>query len=197
VFTNFKSFINFDGGIMKKKKGFELSTSFLVTLILSITILSMGIYFLRKVFYSSEDITKIPVQRFYSQVENIMCDSSQRVCVGTNNKEIPVGKYAVYTLNVQNHFNEEKKFSVGIQLKNGVKTNKDPIKDEDWSKIKYLLPKKEYNIKGYDNERIPIAIQPSSGSIRGTYTIKIEVNYTDSSGNVQNYGNEIIYAVVI
>ncbi|MGB9749009.1 MAG: hypothetical protein ACP5OZ_02340 [Candidatus Woesearchaeota archaeon] len=182
---------------MKAKKGFELSTSFLVTLILSITILSMGIYFLKRVFNSSEDITKMPIENFNKQIENILCDANIKVCVGTNNKEIPVGKYAVYTLNIQNHFDKEKTFSVKATVKNGVKKDGSTIREEDWKKIKYLVPKKEYKIKGYDNERVGVAVQPSLGSIRGTYTIKIEVNYKDDSGVEQNYGNEIIYAIVV
>ncbi|MEM2121691.1 MAG: hypothetical protein QXU20_03500 [Candidatus Woesearchaeota archaeon] len=178
-----------------KKKGFELSTSFLVTLILSITILSMGIYFLRNVFRNSEDITKMPVENFEKQIENILCDSSQRVCVGTNRKEIPVGKYAVYTLNIQNHFASKKKFLINVQVKNGFKPNKDPI--DDYSKIKHLVPKKEYEINGYDNQRVAIAVQPTLGSVRGTYTIKIEVKYVDDNGEEKDYGNEIIYAIVV
>jgi hypothetical protein len=178
------------------KKGFELSASFLVTLILSITILSMGIYFLRKVFYSSEDITKTPVERFNKEIENIMCDSSLKVCVGTNTKEIPVGKHAVYTLNIQNHFSEKKTFTVSIEVKNGFKKDDTPIEDDYLKKIKFLTPKKEYKIEGYDNERIAVVVQPSLGSIRGTYKLLIKVKY-DDNGAEKDYGSEIIYAKVV
>ncbi len=178
-------------------KGFELSTNFLVTLILSITVLSFGIYFARNVFHHSEDITKIPYEDFEKEIENVLCSKTQKVCVGQQSKEVYVGKHVVYTLVIQNFFDSEKTFEISMSRENAFTTKNNPITDnEKLEKIQFLIPRKKYKIQPYDFVRVPIVVQPNYGALHGKYLLKIHVSYESDSGNLEDYDNELIYVVV-
>ncbi len=182
------------------KKGFEVSVNFIVMLILSITALSLGIYFVKHLYSSSQDITKIPLKNFYSKLEDIGCDSTQRVCVGQNRKVVAVGKSVVYTLIINNHFSDEREFEITMEPTKGFKPNGDAIENFDSIKGKIKsITKSRVTIDRYSKEKIPIAVQPWFGTPHGTYNILVTVKDKDPSkddSDFEDYAKVYLYLVV-
>ncbi len=175
---------------VKNKKGIELSVNFIVMLILSLSALSLGLYFARSVFRTSNDITKTPVNKFYSQLETMSCDSTQPICIGTNRKETHVGGYVVYTLVINNQFKDKKDFNVGIKVNKGF--SKDHKEITDLSNIR-TLTRQFVEIDSYSHERVPVTVQPWYGTKHGVYSILVNVTYSDDNGNKKPYGVEYVY----
>ena len=185
----FKSRIN--------KHGFELSVNFIVMLILSISALSLGIFFARNVFKTSNDITKTPVSQFESQLETLSCDSTQPICIGLNKKEVAVGRYVVYTLVINNQFKEAKTFHVHVKVSKGLSIRtKEPLSATDLSRVK-IATRKVVNMDSYSSEKVPIAVQPTYGTKHGTYSILVNVTYNDlGSATEKKYGVDYVYLIV-
>jgi hypothetical protein len=149
--------------MIKNKKGIELSINFIVILILSIAIFGFGIVFLRNMMEEVEDITKITEKDFENHMENLLCDSSEKMCIGTNRKEINRNRVGFFTLGIRNTYDEIKDFYIDVE------------EDEDFqsdSEIKVKL-NNELRLEPNEHEQVGIAVGVPGGIEKGTYVLNV------------------------
>ena len=73
-----------DRFLKMNKKGIELSVNFLVVLILSIVIISFGIYLLTSVVGKASELSKMTQEDLNKRIETLQC--SGNVCFAVNYK---------------------------------------------------------------------------------------------------------------
>ena len=90
------------------KKAFELSINFIVILIISIVIFGFGIKFIYDLMYRAGELSNMTQKQIDDQLENILCDSSERICIGTSTRNIRPNKIGVFTIGILDFLTEIK-----------------------------------------------------------------------------------------
>ena len=94
---------------MRKKAAIELSVSFIIVLIISIVIFSMGIYLANKFFSHGQGMIFTFDERTMQEIENLLDDGS-RVVIPFNNKVIHNGESDTFGIGVLNIGNSDKPY---------------------------------------------------------------------------------------
>lgn len=149
------------------KKGFELSINFIVILIISIVIFGFGIKFAYDIMNQAEELKDITLKDIEANLESIMCDSSERICVGTSTREIRPNKRGFFTVGILNTYNDIKDFYIDVEEPDS----------EGIPQIgkKYWLLKNELTIGPNEQKKVGIAVQVPGGTKKGTYVLNVYV----------------------
>ncbi|MDD5086614.1 MAG: hypothetical protein PHV16_02585 [Candidatus Nanoarchaeia archaeon] len=186
--------------MIKSRKGIELSINFIVILILSIVIFGFGIVFLRNMMIEVDKIRDITEEDFNHHIENILCDSSEMLCIGTNKKEIRRNKVGFFTLGIRNTYTENKNFYIGLE--------QDKSEDEfPKTDLEFMISNDgNVNLNANEHKQIGIAIGVPGGAEKGTYVINVFVcrdvsycdidDYKDPDQNIKYGKIKKIYVVV-
>ena len=178
------------------RRGIELSVNFIVILIMAVVVFGFGIYLMRQISGQSDTFLKMKSNDFMNQLDNIACEGSEFVCIGITEKDVKQGGIAVFTLNILNHYSEQKYFTVKIEaLKIEALTPSD-------NKMQFLPPSsgETYEIDAGALKRIPIAVHPAKGTPLGTYQLKVNVSEPDTTVSPPSqkiYGSPMIIYVVV
>lgn len=157
------------------KKAIELSINFLVMFILAVIVFSFGVRFIYQLYEEAEDIKRVTIDELDESIGNILCSSSQRVCIGQDKHVVPRGEFTIYAVNVINVFDRDI-FLVDIRPSDpiGYTRDGDPIYDvdnENQIEVKY---RQELVVEKFEKEGFGIGIQvPRSGVRSGTYIFDI------------------------
>ncbi len=178
--------------MMKNKKGIELSINFIVILILSIVIFGFGIVFLRNMFIEIGTIKQVTDEDFKANIENLLCDSSERICIGTNRREIRRNKVGFFTLGIRNTYPENKNFYINVE-------QDEDFGDADLSTLIHNQGKISLNPNEHEQVGIAVGVQGSAG--KGTYVLNVYVCIDEDSSceedSDKRYGTtKKIYVVV-
>ena len=171
---------------MFNKRGIELSVNFLVVVILSIAILSFGIKFAYDLLNSAEKIKQNEFNKIDSELDNLVCENQNVVCVTTPRKKIGSSRSAYFGVKVWN---------IGGLTPNSFKMEINPsgtclIKNDDstetncGSYIKSITDYKtgfEISEKGYVKKIVGVELTPTT--ISGTYIFNLQVK-----NDINNYG---------
>ena len=174
------------------KKAFELSINFIVILIISIVIFGFGIKFVYDLMNQANEIKDITEKEINAQLENILCDSSERICIGTSTKEIRPNKVGVFTVGILNT-GDESEFYIDVKESDS----------DDIPQIgkKYWMLKNELTLDPNEQEKVGIAVQIPGGTKKGTYVLNVYVCKDESisceKDSTKRYGTtQKIYVVV-
>lgn len=149
------------------KKGFELSINFIVILIISIVVFGFGIKFVYDLMHQADELSSMTWEEINAQLEGILCDSSERICIGTSTKEIIPNKVGFFTVGILNTYDERKNFYVDIGQAN-------PYEENNLDEIKYRL-NNELTLDPNEQDKIVIAVQVPGGTKKGTYVLNVYV----------------------
>ncbi len=149
------------------KKAFELSINFIVILIISIVVFGFGIKFAYDIMHQADELSKITIKDIDDHLENIMCDSSERICLGISRRELRPNKVGFFTVGILNTHNERMDFYVDV-------------KESDSEGIpqigkKYWMLKKEVTIEPNEQKKVGIAVQVPGGTKKGTYILNVYI----------------------
>ena len=175
------------------KKAFELSINFIVILIISIVIFGFGIKFAYDIMHQADELSKMTQKDIDAHLENMLCDSSERICIGTTTKEIRPNKVGFFTVGILNTYDDGKDFYIDVRESDtGVVS---PIGETYW------MLKNEITIKPNEQKKVGIAVQVPGGTDKGTYVLNVYVcsDESISCGEDSNnrYGTiQKIYVVV-
>ena len=75
---------------MLGRKAIELSLNFIVILIISIIIFGFGIRFISQLSSQATELQEITTAELDERIGNLICEGSDRVCVGIGRKTIDV-----------------------------------------------------------------------------------------------------------
>src|SRR3989338_5417528 len=84
------------------KKGIELSMNFVVMLIIAIVIFGFGIRFIYTLSSNANDIKDISSKELDARVADLLCSTSQKICIGTDKKIIQKGKFDIFGIRILN-----------------------------------------------------------------------------------------------
>ena len=154
------------------KKAFELSINFIVILIISIVIFGFGIKFVSNLMQGVNDLNKLTNSDFEANMERILCDSSEKTCVGISRKEIRPNKVAFFTFGVLNTNEQITDFYIDIEQAEPYDNHPDPIK--------YQL-NNELTLDPFEQNNVVIAVQVPGGTKKGTYVLNVYVCSEQSS----------------
>ena len=166
-----------------KKRGFELSVSFLVMLILTLAVFGMGIYLVNKFFGSTKEMQANLDQQTSAQLEALMDDGS-KVAVPINKKEVKLGEQTVFGVGVLNTLGTEKEFNISVTYSTGLNKNNEKIDldEAEWSKW-MLYEEEPFTLKNNEKKKLPILIRIPGKAAAGRYVFDIEVLYDTTLNN--------------
>ena len=162
---------------MINKKAIELSLNFIIIIILSIIIFGFGVRFISKLSTQAIELQEITTSELDERIGNLVCEGSDRVCVGIDRKTIRRTKFDVFGVKIINIL-EGQNFDIIISRPSpsGYTKSKQPI-DADgliWNPKarSVLIDKNEEKILG-------IGIQVPANAVSGTYIFDVRIQTSD------------------
>ena len=150
------------------KKAFELSINFIVILIISIVIFGFGIKFVYELMNQANEIGNITQKDIDAQLESILCDSSERICIGTTTREIRPNKLGVFTVGILNTDDTTSSSDFHIEVSESVINPASQI-GECW------MLKNDVKIRSNEQKKVGIGVRVPSGTDKGTYVLTVRV----------------------
>jgi len=169
------------------KKGFELSASFIITLILVIVIFIGSIYFVKEFFFKAEEM-KIEIERSTQEQIESLLQGGSLVAIPINVKELKTGTTGIFGLGVRN-VGETKGFKAVVSFSKAINDFGEVLFDESYSEYInnnwILYDSSEFFLDSNKLKTVPIAVNPDSrvseseSTIPGTYLFNVCV-FVDS-----------------
>lgn len=178
------------------KKGFELSATMLVVIILGIVILIAGL----NIFFSAYDKTielkeSVDTQT-QRQLESLL-DDGGLVVVPVTSKVGERGDVVDFNLGVNNERGQDEKFTIQVEYLDG--TGNDVFKVNcEWGQCGPLWNKNEFTLKNNEQKYVPIRIIIPKKTSKGQYVFYLDVMYKEeASGSYEKYGARQLLTVNI
>ena len=172
---------------MRKKRGaIGLSLNFIVIIVISVAVLVLGFAFIKKIYTGSTNIQEDYYRQFESKMEGLACDSTDRVCVGKNKKDVNKYGTAIFTMQVLNIGVSGGINNFRIDRSKIVDSCKKASDGTDCSADFDVSLAEVYTIPENEAEKFPIAIGTTGSPGKGTYLFEVVVNqYPDNADRVQ------------
>ncbi|MAE43054.1 hypothetical protein CMO93_04735 [Candidatus Woesearchaeota archaeon] len=155
------------------KKGIELSLNFLVTIIIALTIFGFGIRFISNLASQATELEGLTIEQLDKRIGELLCESTERVCIGVDKRIIPRGKFDIFGIRIINIQNT-KDFDIIIErpdIPGYTKKNEEILSDElDW-KPKTRTIRLERN----EEKEIGIGVRVPKDARSGTYIFDVRV----------------------
>jgi len=177
------------------KKGMELSINFIVILILSIVVFGFGIKILSGIFGGASEIEKITLEEINRHLIDIMCDSSERICVAPTTIELRPHGSGYFTIGILNTYDDRTTFYLGVEQSSNDEIP--TIGEEYW-----LLGEDFVKIDPNEQKKLGLGVLVPGGTKKGTYVLNVYVCKgvsscdKDSPSNVRYGTTQKLYVVV-
>ena len=155
------------------KKGIELSLNFLVTVIIALVILALGIKFISNIVTETAELESLTTNQLDKRIENLLCDSTDRICVGINKKTIQKGKFDVFGIKIINILDTQE-FNINIKVTKLIKDDREITDSENLGKIN-LKHRENFIIEKNDEENIGIGVEVAKDAVSGIYILDIKI----------------------
>jgi len=166
---------------MLNKKGMELSITFVVGLILGITMLSLGLTFAYRILASTEPLQDGLLPDSFELEAKGCVQRNEKLCIPDINKEITSKKPNSFGVVVNNIDGEERSFKMIVTYARGILEDGDAAPSQnpgDWTFADYDAVK----IKNNAYEILEIPIKPPKGTKTGSYAFNVNICF-DSQVN--------------
>ena len=163
------------------KRGIELSLSFIVVIIISIVIFGFGIRFMAKLFSQANALQDLTSKELDERIGNLICEGSERVCIGIDRKKMMKNEIYVFGLKIINILDSQN-FEINVSHPEpiGYKKDKQPI--QKVAPFNGLIIKPAYRtvlIAKNEEKNLGIGIQVPSNAVSGTYILNVEIKTED------------------
>ena len=164
---------------MINKKAIELSISFLVVLIISIVIFGFGIRFMYNLFSSANDIRDLTMEDIDKKIGDVVCEGSDRVCIGIDRKKIPRNDFDVFSVKIINILDAQN-FDITVSNSAGYTKDKKQIQLTTSFKGMAINPSsRNIYIDKNDEKSVGIGIQVPTNAPSGTYIVDVTIKTQD------------------
>jgi len=169
---------------MINKKAIELSLNFMVILIISIIIFGFGVRFISRLSSEAIDLTRITEEELDERIGNLVCEGSDRVCIGIDRKTIKRTKFDVFGLKILNVL-DNPRFDIVVSrpTPSGYTKSKAAIQTDGliWNpKSRSVFIEKD------EENNLGIGVQVPADAVSGTYIFNVEIKTDDGRyANVQ------------
>jgi hypothetical protein len=167
------------------KKGFEVATSFIVMLVLSITVFAFGLVFIKKLFSEAGEI-KAQLDKDSEERIRILLDRGERVAFPISTKDIKSDQVAVFGLGIVNVKNDPTTFHIDVQCTVAVDRADKAIPDGCTGKWTFAIA--DFTLEKNEQKIVPIAIQPPKSPAKREGTYGFTVTVTDIASSTIPYG---------
>ena len=163
--------------MFNKKAAIELSLNFIVILIISIVIFGFGIKFISDLSSSAKDITAITTSELDDRISNLICEGSERVCVGKDRKTIKRTNFDVFGLKIVNILDTQN-FDIVVTrpTPSGYKQNNVGISNDN---LTWNPKSRSVVIEKNEEKNLGIGIQAPPNAEPGTYIFNVEIKTAD------------------
>ncbi len=163
---------------MQSKRGIELSLNFIVTLIISIIIFGFGVRFIYNLYDKATDLQSLTLSELDEKIGSLICEGSDRVCIGEDRKTIPRKKFAVFGLKLINVLDDQKEFLVEIKPPSsnllGYKKDKTEITNIE-NPLVVIPQSRPVTIEKNEERNLGIGIQVPASAVPGTYIFNVNI----------------------
>lgn len=163
---------------MHNKKSIELSLNFIVILIISIIIFGFGVNFISRLSSQATELQEITTAELDERIGSLVCEGSDRVCIGIDRKTIRRTKFDVFGLKIINIL-ETQNFDIVVTRPSpsGYTKNKQEIAGDSliWN------PKaRSVVIEKNEEKNLGIGIQVPPNAVSGTYIFDVKIQTSDA-----------------
>ena len=159
------------------KKGIELSLNFLVTVIIALVILALGIKFISNIATKTAELESLTTDQLDKRIENLLCDGTDKICVGINKKIIQKGKFDVFGIKIINILDTQE-FNVNIKVTKLIKDDREITDSENLGKIN-LKHRENFIIEKNNEEDIGIGVEVAKDAVSGIYILDVYIPQYD------------------
>lgn len=162
---------------MDNKKSIELSLNFIIVLILSIILFGFGVSFISRLSSQATELQEITTGELDERIGNLVCEGSDRVCIGIDRKTIRRTKFDVFGVKITNILDTQNfDILVARPTPSGYTKTKQDIPSDSllWNpqSRSVLIEKNEEKILG-------IGVQVPASAVSGTYIFDIKIQTAD------------------
>ncbi len=161
---------------MLNKRAIELSLNFIVIIVITLIIFGFGVNFISRLSSQATELQEMTVSELDERIGSLICESSDRVCVGIDRKTISKGDFGIFGLKILNIV-ENENFEVIIKNPENYLGYK-----KDGNEIAVSNPKlivnpaaRSVNIKKNEERDLGIGIEVPDNAVPGTYILNVEI----------------------
>ncbi len=156
------------------KRGFELSLNFLVTLLIAIVIFGFGVKFVYQLSSQAIELKDITSKELDARVADLLCTSSQKICIGTDKKSIQKGKVDVFGIKILN-VGDKQNFVIRVTrpAPSGYTLQNQPIAVDE---LKWKHNDEIQTFERNEERKFGIGIEVPKTAGSGTYIFNVRVH---------------------
>ena len=170
---------------MFDKRAIELSLNFIVILIISIIIFGFGIRFISQLSSQATELQEITTAELDERIGNLICEGSDRVCVGIGRKTIRRTIFDIFGLKIVNIL-ESQNFDISVErpTPSGYTISKEEIQTDD---LIWNPKQRSVFIEKNEEKNLGIGVQVPANIVSGTYIFDVKIQTADgkSYSNIQ------------
>lgn len=178
---------------MFDKKAMELPLNFIVILIISLIIFGFGITFISTLSSQAIDITQLTFDELDQKISEVICEGSERVCIGIDRKNVLRKEFGVFGIKIFNILESPpdksgQDFDIEIAPSDSIGFTKDktPIECPPCKPLLINPKSRSVPIKQNEEAVIGIGIQVPSDAVSGIYIFNVEIK-TFVDGEYKQY----------
>lgn len=159
------------------KKGIELSLNFLVILIISIVLFGFGVKFISRLSSEATQLQDLTLGELDERIGNLVCEGSDRVCIGIDRKTIKRAKFDVFGLKIINILDSQN-FDVTVTrpTPSGYTKTKQEIQADN---LVWNPKSRSIFIEKNEEKTVGIGIQVPANAVSGTYIFNVDIKISD------------------
>ncbi len=163
------------------KKGIELSLNFLVTIIIAVVIFGFGVKFIRDIASEATGLEDIAYEDLDERIGQLVCESTDKACIGVTKKTIQKGKIDVFGVKIINILDDQD-FNITVEkpTPSGYTKNNEPIQTNDIE----LKHRESVFIRKNEEASVGMGIEVPKDAVSGTYIFNIKVQPYDETYKV-------------
>lgn len=164
---------------MPDKKAIELSLNFIVIIIISIVVFSFGVLFINKLSSQAINIQDITVNELDKKIGELICEGSDRVCVGIEKKTLMKNEFGLFGLKIMNILDSQN-FTIAVTRPNpsGYQLNKEHINTD---LLTWVPKSRSFFIEKNEEKTLGIGVQVPLNTGSGTYIFDVNIYAADGS----------------
>ncbi len=168
---------------MLGKKAIELSLNFIVIIIISIIIFGFGIRFISKLSSQATELQEITTAELDERIGNLVCEGSDRVCVGIDRKTIRRTKFDIFGLKIVNIL-ESQNFDISVErpTPSGYTISKEEVQTDN---LIWNPKQRSVFIEKNEEKSLGIGVQVPANIVSGTYIFNVRIQ----TANGKPYSN--------
>lgn len=164
---------------MLDNRAIELSLNFIIVIIISIIVFGFGIRFISQLALHATELQEITTAELDERIGSLVCEGSDRVCIGIDRKTIKRTEFNVFGLKIINILEDQTfETSVSRPFPSGYTKSNAEIPQDNL----FVNPQSRGDfIKKNEEKVLGIGIQVPANATSGTYIFNVNIYTQDGT----------------